>query len=239
METKADSIKFWGKILGSSSDYYILYGVFKEFSESLDFNKLLHEKKGTEGLNKYLFWVSNNFLEDWYELPDITSEQMICSRNFKYYFSGDLNKEVKSFNYFPGREAHLLKCQILRIMHGANIVPADYLRIKPAEGDLENRVVELNDEYVIPTSAEEMKEAEKWVHEHGNILLAGRLIYLNTGDAEKLAAMLEKEPYIDRLRPIAQDERKNSYLFVSLWREQTCLEFQNNWRYTSIQPTSS
>ncbi len=96
-------------------------------------------------------------------------------------------------------------------MHGANIVPADYLRIKQAEGDLENRVVELNDEYVIPTSAEEMKEAEKWVHEHGNILLAGRLIYLNTGDAEKLAAMLEKEPYIDRLRPIAQDERKNSY----------------------------
>ena len=207
LETKAESIKFWGKIFGTSSDYYILYGQFKEFPESLDFSKVLYEKRGTEGINKYLFWVSNNFLEDWYELPDVSSEQMEAAKKFKYYFSGDLNKEVKAFNYFPGKEAHLLKCQILRILHGANIVPADYLRIKPTEGDLENRVSELNDEFVMPTGWEEMNTMEKWVHEHGNILQVGRLIYYNNGDAEKMAALLEKEPYIDRMRPIAQDDR--------------------------------
>lgn len=216
LDTKAESIKFWGKIYGTEQDYYILYGIFKDFQESLDYNKLLYEKRGTEGINRFLFWVSNSCLEDWYELPDVSSEQIIASKTFKYFFSGNLNKYIKGFNYFPGKEAHLLKCQILRIMHGTNIAPADYLRIKPAEGDLENRVVENNDEYIIPTSAEEMNSQERWVHEHANVLLAGRLIYLNLGDPEKLAALIEKEGYIERLRPIQADERIN-YLNSSFW----------------------
>lgn len=218
LETKADSIKFWGKIFGTEQDYYIIYGVFKETTESLDFNKLLYEKRRTEGVNRFLFWVSNSCLEDWYELPDVSSEQMIASKQIKYFLSGNLNNIVKGFNFFPGRESHLLKCQIIRIMHGANIVPAEYLRIKPAEGDLENRIVEYNDEYNIPISAEEMNSQERWVHEHSNILSVGRLIYLNLGDPEKLAAMMEKEPYIERLRPIQADERKY-YIKFSFWRK--------------------
>ena len=145
-------------------------------------------------------------------MPDVSSEQMTAARMFKYHFSGELNSEIKGFNYFPGKESHLLKCQIVRMMHGANIVPADYLRAKQAEGDLENRLVEYNDEFIAGT-LEDMNSQEKWVHEHGNILQVGRLIYLNQGDPEKLAAMMEKEPYVDRLRAIATDERiKKNYL---------------------------
>lgn len=67
-------------------------------------------------------------MEDWYELPDITAEQLTASRNFKYQLTGDLKAKVKSFNSFPGKESHLLKCQIIRITHGCNIVPEGYLR---------------------------------------------------------------------------------------------------------------
>ena len=61
-----------------------------------------------------------------------------------------------------------------------------------------------------------MNSQERWVHEHANVLLAGRLIYLNLGDPEKLAALIEKEGYIERLRPIQADERIN-YLNSSFW----------------------
>lgn len=87
------------------------------------------ESKGNEGLNRYIFWVSNSILEDWYELPYITPEQIEASKKFKYFFTGDISASVNGFNQFPGKEGHLLKCQILRIMHSCNIVPDGYLRI--------------------------------------------------------------------------------------------------------------
>jgi hypothetical protein len=87
------------------------------------------ELKGNEGINRYTFWVSNSILEDWYELPDINADQIIASRNFKYHFTGDLKAKVKAFNPFPGKESHLLKCQIIRIMHSSFVVPDGYLRI--------------------------------------------------------------------------------------------------------------
>ena len=77
-----------------------------------------------------MFWVSNNVLEDWYELPNVTSEQIKASKLSKVLFTGDLGAKVQGFNFFPGTEAHLLKCQIVRIMHGSSIVPVDYLKIK-------------------------------------------------------------------------------------------------------------
>ena len=92
------------------------------------------ELRGNEGMNKYTFWVSNSILEDWYELPDINPDQINASRLFKYHFTGDLNAKVKGFNNFPGKESHLLKCQIVRIMHSSFIVPDGYLRIKSLEG---------------------------------------------------------------------------------------------------------
>jgi len=54
----------------------------------------------------------------------------VASKLSKILFTGDLNSKVQGFNQFPGTEAHLLKCQIVRITHGSNIVPVDYLKIK-------------------------------------------------------------------------------------------------------------
>ncbi len=133
-DSDAINIKFWGKIYGRNSDYFVLMGSLKNYAYQ---NGLVQsELRGNEGMNKYTFWVSNSILEDWYELPDISPEQTVASRLFKYHFTGDLNAKVKGFNNFPGKESHLLKCQIIRIMHSSFIVPDGYLRIKSLEGGI-------------------------------------------------------------------------------------------------------
>ena len=50
-------IRFFGKIYGRKSDYYIVYGSLPTYSI---INKGNNEKAGKEGLNKYTFWVANS-----------------------------------------------------------------------------------------------------------------------------------------------------------------------------------
>jgi hypothetical protein len=114
-------------------------GTLKNYS-NINANPQL-ELRGNEGINRYTFWVSNSILEDWYELPDISAEQIIASRMFKYHFTGDLNARVKGFNIFSGKESHLLKCQIIRITNSSFIVPDGYLRINAKyEGGNYNKI---------------------------------------------------------------------------------------------------
>jgi hypothetical protein len=57
--------------------------------------------------------------DNWVELPLITPKQIQVARQVKVLFSGDLNKEIKTYPTFPGKEKHLLKVQIVRIIHSA------------------------------------------------------------------------------------------------------------------------
>ncbi len=56
----------------------------------------------------------------------------------------------------------------------------------------------------------ELKGTEKWVHQYANILKNGRVEHVAPpGSADPQAALdkeIESEPYIDRLRPISEDE---------------------------------
>jgi hypothetical protein len=195
VESDVEKIRFWGKIYALKSDYYIIQGWNKNVP--LPVIQPYVESRGNEGLNRYVFWVSNSVLEDWYELPDITAEQLIASTKFKYYFTGDLNSKVKSFNPFPGKECHLLKCQILRIMHSSSIVPESYLKSNPKyEGDLADKVTIYNDEFQMP-AFEELKgeTGGKWVHEYAYINPKGKIID-TTEDAVQ----------VERMRSIEQDE---------------------------------
>ena len=194
IENNCEYIRFFGKIFGIHSDYYIIQGLPRNYPMK---NPPVHvESKGNEGINRYTFWVSNSPLESWYELPDITAEQLVISRRFKYYFTGNLNSKVKSFISFPGKEMHLLKCQIIRILHSSCIVPKGYLKISENfKEQLEGKVTEYDEEYKSP-SFEEMKtnEGESWVHEHAYIFPNGKVIDPSV------------EAQVDRLKPISEDE---------------------------------
>ena len=194
IENDCEYLRFFGKIYGINSDYYIIQGLLKTYPMK---NPQVHvETRGNEGINRYTFWVSNSILESWYELPDITHEQIVISRRFKYHLTGDLNAKVKSFVSFPGKEMHLLKCQIVRILHSSCIVPKGYYKISENfKEQLEGKVTEYNEEYKSP-SFDEMKgpEGEAWVHEHAYIYPSGKVIDPSV------------ETQVDRLKGINEDE---------------------------------
>ena len=194
IENDCEFLRFFGKIYGINSDYYIIQGLLKTYPMK---NPQVHvESRGNEGINRFTFWVSNSILESWYELPDITHEQIVASRRFKYHLTGDLNSKVKSFVSFPGKEMHLLKCQIVRILHSSCIVPKGYYKISENfKEQLEGKVTEIDEEFKSPTF-EEMKgpEGESWVHEHAYIYPSGKVIDPSV------------EAQVDRLKGINEDE---------------------------------
>ena len=194
IENDCEYLRFFGKIYGIKSDYYIIQGLLKTYPMK---NPQIHvESKGNEGINRFTFWVSNSILESWYELPDITHEQIVCSRRFKYHLTGDLNAKVKSFVSFPGKEMHLLKCQIIRILHSSCIVPKGYYKLSENFKDqLEGKITEIDEEFKSP-SFDEMKgpEGESWVHEYGYIYPSGKVIDPTV------------ETQVDRLKGINEDE---------------------------------
>jgi len=135
----------------------------------------------------YTFWVSNNILEGWSELPDVTIEQLSCSKLFKYYFTGNLHSKVNTFFPFPGNENHLLKCQILRIMHSTNIVPDGYLEIKIVDNsqevfgvDLTDKLTQCKEDFIMPTTLDELLNIERWVHQYAYIFDNGKIIESNS-----------------------------------------------------------
>ena len=194
VKNDCEYIRFFGKIYGVKSDYYVIQALLKRYPMK---NPPVHvESRGNEGINRYTFWVSNSILESWYELPDITPQQLVASRQFKYHFTGDLNSKVKAFRSFPGKEMHLLKCQIVRILHSSSIVPKGYLKASENFKDqLEGKVTEFDEEYKSP-SFEEMKspEGEGWIHEHAYIYPNGKVIDPSI------------ETQVDRMRGITEDE---------------------------------
>ena len=194
VENNCEYLRFFGKIYGINSDYYIIQGLLKTYPMK---NPQVHvESRGNEGINRFTFWVSNSILESWYELPDITHEQIVCSRRFKYHLTGDLNAKVKSFVSFPGKEMHLLKCQIIRILHSSCIVPKGYYKISENfKEQLEGKVTEIDEEFKSPTF-EELKgpEGEGWVHEHAFMYPSGKVIESAV------------ETQVDRLKGINEDE---------------------------------
>ena len=193
-ENKCEYIRFFGKIYGINSDYYIIQGIVKDYPMK---NPQKHvESRGNEGINRFTFWVSDSLLEYWNELPDITHEQLVSSRLFKYIFTGDLNAKVKSFVPFPGKEMHLLKCQIVRILHSSSIVPKGYQKLSENYKDqLEGKIVEYDEEYK-PLSFEEMKDPEfaNWTHEYAYIYPNGKVIDPSI------------ENQVERMKGIGEDE---------------------------------
>ena len=87
VNVQAKRMRFWGKLLTNTQDYYIAQGI----STKPNNTELLPgmEKQG-EGANYYTYWVTHNYLEEWHELPLVTPEQVRVSRQIKHILTGDL-----------------------------------------------------------------------------------------------------------------------------------------------------
>jgi len=63
----AESVRFAGKIFGTQNDYWIAIGKLSEAEEDSKDPEV--EPRG-KGVNETIFWVTDNLLNDWIQLPD-------------------------------------------------------------------------------------------------------------------------------------------------------------------------
>mmetsp|Transcript_43689 Transcript_43689/g.57885 ORF Transcript_43689/g.57885 Transcript_43689/m.57885 type:complete len:103 (+) Transcript_43689:419-727(+) len=63
----AEVLRFGGKIFGSQQDYWIAIGRLPQAEEAQKDSEA--ESRG-KGVNETVFWVTDNLLGDWIQLPD-------------------------------------------------------------------------------------------------------------------------------------------------------------------------
>ena len=148
-------MKFFGKIFGTQKDYWVAQGTL---SDSIPFSGDAAQEKRGEGANGSVFWVTDNLLMDWIQLPDIHPDQLFSARMIKHVFTGNLNATIDSNPPFPGKERHLLRAQLARIQHATEICPKGVYEVDEETGE-----VKVAEEAAIP-SFDELKSLESWVH---------------------------------------------------------------------------
>ena len=196
-------VKFWGKIFGRKKDYYIIEtnGDKPEDEETPE----EYEKRG-KGVNERIYYVTNNLLDEWTQLPDVTPEQIRMSRKFKKILTGDLEADVEVYPFFKGKEKHLLRAQIARISHATTLTPKGLYTTSA-----ETQEIIPADDAPMPTF-EELSVIESWIHLLPNILLVGRISHYvdpKKEEAEKeLEELKTKDPILDPLKSVAEDESR-------------------------------
>ena len=96
------------------------------------------EPRGT-GVNKFVYWVTDNVLEKWTKLPDLSPSDMKAARSIKVSFTGDLDRYIYTNPFFFGQEKIYLRVQIARIAHSTTIIPKGLYKLVE---DSETREIE-------------------------------------------------------------------------------------------------
>lgn len=209
-ERDINSIRLFGKILGTKADYIIIeteMAVAEEGSDNADAFSAEDAASGEPpaeprgvGVNKYTYWVCSYAGGNWTRLPDATPAQLRVSREITKFFTGNLDTSINSYPPFPGMEAHYLRAQIARIAHSTSICPREYYVLKgdkdgeepdeenPADTENENdeipKTVQRNDNFRAQ-SIRQQTRLENWVHYYSHILPQGRTTFWKPKRAEK------------------------------------------------------
>jgi radial spoke head protein 4A len=228
----ATCLRFWGKYLGRKCDYFVIEGQLPYSEEAKSENGA--EDRG-KGINSHVYWVTDDLLSDWVQLPESEPRYIHAARNIKYLVTGNLNADLNTNPKFPGKERHFLRAQIARISHTTTIVPKDYLG--PNEDN--ERLIKFSEEFASP-AASDLNNVENWVHHYQNILLAGRAEHeipnLPEEEVEEaVAALEEKDPFIERLKGINEDKQVHKTI-DGAWVTKLV---GNNQQYAADEGTSS
>lgn len=175
----AQTLRFFGKIYGSKADYWVAQGTL-DYQEEAPTN-VSQEKRG-DGANAHVYWVTNDLLKDWVQLPESNPDNLQIAKNIKTVLTGNLNAKVNSCPPFQGKERHLLREQLARISHSTEICPVELYTLEEPEGEEgeeEKPIVKINDEFPwAEKNTAALRELEAWTHKNPNILSIGRCKYL-------------------------------------------------------------
>lgn len=171
-------------------------------------------------MNQLVFWVTDNLLNDWIQLPDCKPEHIQAARQIKHIMSGDLNAQINSNPCFPGKERHFLRAQLARIFSATTIAPKGLFEI-----DEETNLMKFAEDFAMP-GTDELKSLENWSNVATSILKNGRTAYVAPPDLDEeardayLADMGEKDPQVERFR--ALNEHAPILGMESSWISKVC-----------------
>jgi hypothetical protein len=112
----ATQVRLWGKIRGTKADYFIAEGTLEagEAAEGGDDGGDAVEPRGV-GVNKNVYWATNNILGSWTLLPDLKPRDIINARSIKFNFTGNLGEKIFTNPFYFETEKVYLRAQIARI----------------------------------------------------------------------------------------------------------------------------
>ena len=204
---QAGNLTFFGKIYGIQKDYYIVQGSDIDPKEDANYDNDM-EKRKEDGINQFVYYVTNDLTSEWIELPDIKPSQLIGSRLIRYNFTGDLERQIYTNPYFKGKEKHYLRCQISRIYHGTKLVPSlNHYNIEDPENPYRAFVP---NEKPKKFKHEDLTNLKNWIHYPPSILKQGRVSHYleppEEADPEEFKKKeMEKDPFEKRIKPVIED----------------------------------
>jgi len=194
------TVRFFGKVLGVPGDYYIAEGVYvtpPELPEGYEPPPpppgAPVEEPGT-GCNKFTYFAASDPSGEWVPLPDVTPQQIVCSKLIRKYLTGDLEADVRAYPPFPGTEKAYLRALIARIVAATMLTPAG--KYAPGEDGGEPTEAEIGTEEGQRTlpAASALGSLDGWVTRWMGVLDIGRTTNLPPPEEEEEDESKPKPP---------------------------------------------
>eukprot|EP00472_Partenskyella_glossopodia_P009715 CAMPEP_0197525152 /NCGR_PEP_ID=MMETSP1318-20131121/10651_1 /TAXON_ID=552666 /ORGANISM="Partenskyella glossopodia, Strain RCC365" /LENGTH=454 /DNA_ID=CAMNT_0043078327 /DNA_START=115 /DNA_END=1479 /DNA_ORIENTATION=- len=226
-QTKAEnvysSIRFFGKVLGTTRNYYIVECSKKEWDPPAEDTPLNGEPMG-KGVNAREFWATNlsSPSDKWTKLPELRPELLKVAVHVRRLFTGDLEAEVKGYPYFKWKEAGYLRAQIAQITHETVVSPTGvYMKDEEEIGDNPDGVV-VDPKFEKPRDMAAMLSAKMWCHHRPYIISElGMCSVPGTEDDDEEAAEAKKQMYYTEEILTTLDKSKRS-AGTEKWRFSLC-----------------
>lgn len=216
-------LRFWGKILGIQNDYFIAEGVIEGTGEA-DGEV---EARGT-GTNTFSYWVSTGTSAPWVQLPLVRPEHIIAARKVKHLMSGDLEADVLTMPFFPGKEKHFLRAQICRISSGSCVAPGGYYTAG-GEGEDGGGGGVVEDPAFEWPGIDALKEQEAWVHSHAYIHANGSTLWPEVTEETEPDEELRKKKQQAREEAFTLETAKDPLTTIKEDKPSTEAEVSKDW----------
>ena len=222
-EITTGNITFFGKIFGTQKDYYIVEATEIDPPENFNYDNDM-EKRKEDGVNRNVFYVTNDLSEKWVQLPDVKPSQIRASREIQYVMTGNLDNPLFSNPTFFGTEKYYLRCMIARIYHGTKLVPTlNHYTIEDPENPFKPLIPAEKSKQL---KYNDLMNMNNWIHYPPGILKCGRVSHIIDEPPEGVDAeeykkqVIAKDPFDKRMKNILEDKKIfiNQKLKINSWR---------------------
>lgn len=183
------SVRFFGKVLGVPTDYYIAEAVYNTQPEPEEGYEPPPPPPGApieeqgSGCNTYTYFAATDPAGTWTALPDVTPQQIVHSKRIRKYVTGDLEADVRAYPPFPGQENAYLRALVARIVASTTLCPVGKFTLGEEGGEAPTEV-EVGEEGRKPPPASELGELSGWCTRYMGILDIGRCTNLPVEEEE-------------------------------------------------------